>query len=120
MGRTSVKAVNKYIQKAYDRINFVMPKGRKARIQECADKAGISASAWINCAIVEKMQKNPDGVIETERTFAEFVAEVQGLEECALEAGMRIEEYVKMAALEKMEKDVVSSLSIPQQKESFL
>ena len=70
--------------------------------------------------LLEKMQKNPDGVIETERTFAEFVAEVQGLEECALEAGMRVEEYVKMAALEKMEKDVVSSLSIPQQKESFL
>ena len=102
MGRTSVKAVNRYIQKAYDRINFVMPKGRKAKIQECAKKAGISASAWINCAIIEKMQNNPDGVIVTERTFAEFVAEVQGLQEHAREAGVRIEEYVKMAALEKM------------------
>ncbi len=46
MGRTSVKAVNRYIQKACDRINFVMPKGRKARIQECAKKSGDEAEVY--------------------------------------------------------------------------
>lgn len=57
MGRTSVKAVNKYIAKAYDRINFVMPKGRKEEIKKCAERAGISASEWINQAICEKMDR---------------------------------------------------------------
>ena len=57
MGKTSVKAVNKYIKKTYDRINFVMPSGRKAEIQAYAKSAGMSASEWINTAIVEKMQR---------------------------------------------------------------
>jgi hypothetical protein len=39
MGKTSVKSVNKYIAKAYDRINFVMPKGRKEEIVERGENA---------------------------------------------------------------------------------
>lgn len=55
MGKTSVKSVNKYIAKAYDRINFVMPKGRKDEIKEAAEAQGISASEWINKAIEAKL-----------------------------------------------------------------
>lgn len=40
-----------------DRLNFTMPKGRKAEIQAYAKSAGMSASEWINTAIVEKMQR---------------------------------------------------------------
>lgn len=40
-----------------DRINFTMPKGRKAEIQEAAKAEGISASEWINKAICEKLGK---------------------------------------------------------------
>lgn len=102
MGRTSVKAVNKYIQKAYDRINFVMPKGRKSEIQECAKKDGISASAWINCAIAEKLGNSCGVTKESGKAFTEFAAEIQGLDAHAERAGMRIEEYVKSAIQEKM------------------
>ena len=56
-GKTSAAAKNKYIAKAYDRINFVMPKGRKSEIQEAAKAEGISASEWINKAICEKLGK---------------------------------------------------------------
>ena len=34
-----------------ERLNFVMPKGYKARIQQAADAEGISASEWIRRAI---------------------------------------------------------------------
>lgn len=38
-----------------DRINFTMPKGRKAEIQEAARAEGISASEWINKAIYDRL-----------------------------------------------------------------
>ena len=56
-GKTSAAVKNKYIAKTYDRINFVMPKGRKAEIQEAAKNAGMSAGEWINKAIQEKIER---------------------------------------------------------------
>ena len=56
-----MKYDNEYIQKNKDRINFVMPKGRKEEIKKCAERAGISASEWINQAICEKMEREGDG-----------------------------------------------------------
>jgi predicted DNA-binding protein len=42
-----------------DRINFVMPKGTKERIQEGAQVLGISSSEFIRQAIEEKLLKIP-------------------------------------------------------------
>lgn len=47
----------KWMKDAKDRINFLMPKGRKAEILEAATNKGISASEWLNEAIVEKLDK---------------------------------------------------------------
>jgi hypothetical protein len=57
LGKTSVKAVNKYIAKAYDRINFVMPKGTKEEIKAYAESVGQSSGEWMRNAIKEKMQR---------------------------------------------------------------
>lgn len=46
---------NEYIKNNKDRINFVMPKGRKEEIKEAAAVQGISASEWINGAIEAKL-----------------------------------------------------------------
>ena len=54
MGKASTKAQNKYISKAYDRINFVVPKGRKAEIQALAEAAGQSVNAYIAQAVDER------------------------------------------------------------------
>lgn len=62
MGKTSVKSVNNYIARAYDRINFVMPKGRKDEIKEAAEAQGISASEWINTAIEAKLNSELENV----------------------------------------------------------
>lgn len=40
-----------------DRINFTMPKGRKAEIKAIASSKGMSASEWINEAIQEKIER---------------------------------------------------------------
>lgn len=58
MGKASTKAQNKYIAKAYDRVNLTMPKGKKENVQAFAEAHGLSLNAFINAAIDEKMQRD--------------------------------------------------------------
>lgn len=57
MGKASTKAQNKYIAKAYDRVNLTMPKGKKENVQMFAEAHGLSLNSFINAAIDEKMQR---------------------------------------------------------------
>ena len=50
------KAQNKWIAKAYDRINLTVPKGDKAVIKERAAAAGESVNEYINQAIKQRME----------------------------------------------------------------
>lgn len=52
------KAVNKYMKSNYDRVNLVMPKGKKDIIQTHAAQQGESVNAYINRAIDEAMQRD--------------------------------------------------------------
>lgn len=52
------KAVNKYMKSNYDRVNLVMPKGKKDVIQAHAALQGESVNAYINRAIDEAMQRD--------------------------------------------------------------
>ena len=52
------KAVNKYMKKNYDRVNLVMPKGRKDDIRTNAEKNGESLNGFINRAIDEAMERD--------------------------------------------------------------
>lgn len=52
------RAVNKYMAKAYDRINLTVPKGRKEEIQAYAQAHGESMNAFINHAINERMERD--------------------------------------------------------------
>lgn len=63
----AVEYNNKFIAKAYDRINLTIPKGKKEIIQAHAETLGTSVNAFINRAIEEAMerdrraQEGPDG-----------------------------------------------------------
>ena len=46
-----IRANNKYNEKAYDRINIAVPKGRKAEIKALAESRGQSVNAFVNEAI---------------------------------------------------------------------
>ena len=64
MGKASTKAQNKYIAKAYDRVNLTMPKGKKDAVQAHATQQGESVNAFINRAIDEAMER--EGARSTE------------------------------------------------------
>lgn len=51
---------NKFIAKAYDRINLTVSKGRKDIIQAHAEARGESVNGFINRAIRETMEREGD------------------------------------------------------------
>lgn len=57
MGKTSSAVKNKWNDKAYDRINLTVPKGKKENIKACAESTGESVNAFINRAIDEAMSR---------------------------------------------------------------
>lgn len=58
VSKAQQKATNKYISKAYDRINLTLPKGRKDIIQSHAETLGESVNGFINRAINETMERD--------------------------------------------------------------
>ena len=58
MGKASTRAQNKYIDKAYDRINLTVPKGKKDQIREHAEGHSESVNGFINRAIDETMKND--------------------------------------------------------------
>lgn len=52
------KAVNKYMKENYDRINLLLPKGKKAVIQDYAASHGESVNGFINRAVDEAMARD--------------------------------------------------------------
>lgn len=61
VSKAQQKATNKWIAKAYDRINLTVPKGKQANIKAHAEARGESVNGFINRAIDEAMER------ETER-----------------------------------------------------
>ena len=59
MGKSSTKAHNKYISKAYDRINLTVPKGYKDQIRQHAANLGESVNAYIKRLIDQDMKHAP-------------------------------------------------------------
>lgn len=57
MGKASTRAHNKYIAKAYDRINLTVPKGDKDLIRQYAEARGESVNGYISRLIREDMER---------------------------------------------------------------
>ena len=58
VSKAQQKATNKYISKAYDRVNLTLPKGQKDEIQAHAAAQGESVNAFINRTISEAMERD--------------------------------------------------------------
>ena len=52
------RANRKYNEKAYDRIELKVPKGKKAVIKDFAEKQNKSVNGFVNEAIDEKMERD--------------------------------------------------------------
>ncbi len=63
-GKTSAASKNKWMSKAYDRINLTVPKGDKEIIKLFAESRGESVNGFINRAIREAMQRDKTGAGE--------------------------------------------------------
>lgn len=48
---------NEFIEKAYDRINLLVKKGRKSAIQAAAQSSGESVNAFINRLIDAELER---------------------------------------------------------------
>ena len=48
----------KWTDENRDRINLLFTRGIKSRVQEAADRAGVSKSIWIEAAINEKLERD--------------------------------------------------------------
>lgn len=60
-GRTSAASKNKWMAKAYDRVNLTMAKGKKETIQAHAEARGESVNRFINRAIDQTMEQDTEG-----------------------------------------------------------
>lgn len=60
VSKAQQKAQNKWIAKAYDRINLTVAKGKKETIQAHAEARGESVNGFINRAISETMERDSD------------------------------------------------------------
>lgn len=56
MSKRNFAKQNEYIAKTYDRINLVVKKGEKEKIQQFAKQCGESLTAYINRLIREDMK----------------------------------------------------------------
>ena len=57
------RASNKWIAKAYDRINLTVPKGQKDVIQTHAAARGESVNGFIGRAITETMERDGGAIL---------------------------------------------------------
>jgi len=62
MGYTEAQkeATARYNKKAYDRIDIIVPKGKRKVIQNFAKKQGLSTNKFINRAIDKAMAETED------------------------------------------------------------
>lgn len=58
MGKPSTAAQNRYIAKAYDRVNLTLPKGRKDEVKAHAEQRGESLNGFIQRAIDETIERD--------------------------------------------------------------
>ena len=56
--KAHIKATNKWMSKAYDRVNLTMPKGKKDTVQAHAAARGESVNGFINRAIDSQMERD--------------------------------------------------------------
>ena len=60
VSKAQQRATNKYIAKAYDRVNLTLPKGRKDEVKAHAEQHGESLNGFIQRAIEETIERDSE------------------------------------------------------------
>lgn len=111
-------ATNKWIAKAYDRINLTVPKGRKEEIQAFAAQTGESVNGFINRAIGEAMGESPQqpaGAPQGEGAILTPAA-LKTAQEAAQRAGETVPAFVSRSVETQAQRDKVIQAMKPREK----
>lgn len=124
VSKAQQNATNKWIAKAYDRINLTVPKGKKEEIQAFAEANGESVNGFINRAISETMGRLP-------RNAPQELAEAHGgnetilspetlatAQEAAQKAGETVPAFIGRAVTTQAQRDRVTQGLRSQAKET--
>lgn len=124
VSKAQQNATNKWIAKAYDRINLTVPKGKKEEIQAFAEANGESVNGFINRAISETMGRLPrnapqepaethggGGAILSPETLA-------AAQEAAQKAGETVPTFIGRAVTTQAQRDRVTQGLRSQAKET--
>ena len=124
VSKAQQNATNKWIAKAYDRINLTVPKGKKEEIQAFAEANGESVNGFINRAISETMGELPrnapqepaeahggGGAILSPETLA-------AAQEAAQKAGETVPAFIGRAVTTQAQRDRVTQGLRSQAKET--
>lgn len=113
-GKTSAASHNRYIAKAYDRINLTVPKGRKDSIQAHATARGESVNGFIGRAITHEMERDggrgPQDAAEapSEAVVALPSDTLKTAQEAARAAGEALEDFLARAVESQAQRDILS------------
>ena len=58
IGKTSAEVKNRYNAKVYDRLNIIVPKGKRDIVKAHADQRGESLNGFVNRAIDETIERD--------------------------------------------------------------
>lgn len=114
VSKAQQKAQNKWIAKAYDRINLTVPKGKKDTIQAHAEAQGQSVNGFINAAIDEKMGKSSQRPVEApnlnERAGDGILAPstLKAAQEAAEAVGESVPQFLDRAVTTQAKRDKTS------------
>lgn len=111
-------ATNKWIAKAYDRINLTVPKGRKEEIQAFAAQTGESVNGFINRAIGEAMGESPQQPAGASQGMGAVLtpAALKTAQEAAQRAGETVPAFVGRAIETQEQRDKVIQAMKPREK----
>lgn len=109
ISKAQQKAQNKWIAKAYDRINLTVHKGRKEEIQAFAAQTGESVNGFINRAIGEAMGESPQKPAGAPQGMGAILtpAALKTAQEAAQRAGETVPAFVSRSVETQAQRDKV-------------
>lgn len=118
VSKAQQNATNKWIAKAYDRINLTVPKGRKEEIQAFAAQTGESVNGFINRAIGEAMGESPQQPAGAPQGMGAILtpAALKTAQEAAQNAGETVSAFVGRAVDVQAQRDKLTLAMRPKEK----
>lgn len=105
VSKAQQKATNKWIEKAYDRINLTVPKGQKEVIKAHAEAQGESVNGFINRAIEQAMGLAGSQSVQEGGGLQLPPEALKAAQEAAGATGEGVSKFVERAVVDQVERD---------------